>query len=187
MLRLHRVSMASIVDTILQPAFDHVKQACDSGRCEAFHLHVAINSLIEVSILQKPNARGVRRTRGYIVTAPLPGEVSDIGARFGSLVAGEGGFDTQVLGVGLLPPSVSRAADDLGASWVLLVGNAECTEALVDYAKQVLAGIARSQAKVLCVGVRGRPTVDMVDGVFLMSEFRDAEALLAPAVHRGNR
>ena len=186
-LRLHRVSIAAIVDTVLQPAFVHVGNACGTGGCEPFHQHIANNSLIEATVLQKSNARGARRARGHIVAAPLPVERTDIPARFAALVAAESGFEAQVLGPGLEPQSIARAADDLGATWIVLVGDIHENDGSLEFAKSVLMAVSRSQARVICIGLGRRPIPDNLEDILVVPDFREAEGLLSPASHRGGR
>ncbi len=183
--RLQRASIATILDSVLMPAFERVKHACATGRCEAFHLHVAVNSLIEVAARQRPTLRVPGSTRGRIVSSPLPGEGYDLLARFSSLVAVESGFDSHVLGAGLPPTSVSRAAEDLGACWVLLAGDIpEGAPGLHEYIERVLAGTERSRARVVLVG----PSVARVEGlpedVLAVRDLRETESLLAPVALR---
>lgn len=183
--RLQRSSIASIVDDVLHPAFDRVKQACGAGRCETFHLHIAVNSLIEVAARQRPTLRVPGSTRGRVVTAPLPGESYDVLARFASLVAVEGGFDAHVLGAGLPPGSVSRAAEDLGASWILLVGDvSEGAPGLREYVERILSGTERSHARVVCVGSSVSRVTGLPEDVLTVRDLREAEGLLAPVALR---
>ncbi|PKN49990.1 MAG: hypothetical protein CVU63_00545 [Deltaproteobacteria bacterium HGW-Deltaproteobacteria-20] len=182
--RLQRASIATIVDTVLHPAFERVKMACGAGRCETFHLHIAVNSLIEVAARQRPTLRVPGSTRGRVVAAPLPGESYDVLARFASLVAVESGFDAHVLGAGLPPTSVSRAAEDLGASWVLLVGDIQNNHGLQEYAERILAGTERSHARVVCVSPGATQLTGLPEDVLTVSDLREAEGLLAPVALR---
>ena len=182
--RLQRSTIATITDTVLVPAFERVKQACGAGRCEAFHLHIAVNSLIEVAARQRPTLRVPGSTRGRVVSAPLPGDSYDLLARFASLVAVESAFESHVLGAGLPPTSISRAAEDLGASWVLLVGDApEGAPGLCEYVEQILKGTGRSRARVVCVGTAAT-RVDLPEDVLAVRDLREAESLLAPVALR---
>lgn len=183
--RLQRSSIATITDAVLGPAFERVKQACGTGRCEAFHLHIAVNSLIEVAARQRPTLRVPGSTRGRVVSAPLPGESYDLLARFASLVAVESGFESYVLGAGLPPTSVSRAAEDLGASWVLLVGEApEGAPGLHEYVERILAGTERSRARVVCVGTSAARVEGLPEDVLAVRDLRETESLLAPVALR---
>lgn len=177
--RLQRVSIATIVDTMLRPAFERVKQACGSGRCEAFHLHIAINSLIEVAARQRPTLRVPGSSRGRVISAPLPGEPYDVLARYASLVAVESGFDAHVLGAGLPPASVSRAAEDLGASWILLVGDAHNHLNFSDYAEKILSGTSRSHARIVFISATATPITGLPEDVLTVANLREAESLLA--------
>ena len=183
--RLQRSSIATIADSVLHPAFERVKQACGAGRCETFHLHIAVNSLIEVAARQRPTLRVPGSTRGRVVAAPLPGESYDVLARFASLVGVESGFDAYVLGAGLPPTSVSRAAEDLGASWVLLAGDvAEGAPGLHEYVERILAGTERSRARVVCVGSNAARVGGLPEDVLAVRDLRETESLLAPMALR---
>jgi hypothetical protein len=185
-LRSQGLSMAAVIDTVLHPAFDHVKRACESSHCEAFHLHMAIASLVEVAILQRPSLAPSRRERGRVVVAPLPEEPTYACAWFGSLVAVECGYSTQVLGPGLSPASVARATENMDASWVFLAGSVKDNAALATYTTQVLEGTTRSKARILCVGADISPSVGS-DAVLAVASYREAERLLAPSSQRPNR
>lgn len=183
--RLQRASIATIADSVLYPAFERVKQACGAGRCETFHLHIAVNSLIEVTARQRPTLRVPGSSRGRVVAAPLPGESYDLMARFASLVGVESGFDSYVLGAGLPTNSVSRAAEDLGASWVLLTGDVgEGTPGLHEYVERVMSGTERSRARVVCVGSNVARMEGLPEDVLAVRDLREAESLLAPVALR---
>ncbi len=183
--RLQRTSFAVIADTLLYPAVQRVRQACTAGRCEAFHEHIALNTVLEVCARQRTSLRVPGSTRGRVVAAPPPGEKNDILARLASLVAVESGFDAYVLGIGLTSATVSRAAEDFGASWVLLCGEAgENPAGVSQYAEQILASTDRSRARVVCVG----DTLSQVEGLpedaLHVSSLRELEGLLAPVALR---
>ncbi len=162
-----------------------MKQACGAGRCETFHLHIAVNSLIEVAARQRPTLRVPGSTRGRIVAAPLPGESYDVLARFSSLVGIESGFDSYVLGAGLPPHSVSRAAEDLGVAWVLLAGDVgEGASGLHEYVECILAGTERSRARVVCIGSNVPRVEGLSEDVLAVGDLGETESLLAPVALR---
>ena len=173
-------SMASIVDVTLQPALEQVKQAYAAGRCEEFQLQVAINSLVEVTILQKPIVRGVRLGRGNVVAAPFPWETDDVCARFGALVAEEAGFDVLLLGADLAPASLSRASENMAASWILLFGTVVSNNDLVDCVEKLLERLTKSQSKVMCVCAGTQPSANTIDDALFVADYREAERLLSP-------
>jgi excisionase family DNA binding protein len=183
--RLQRTSFATVADTLLVPALRRVRQACSAGRCEAFHQHIAANTLVEATARQRPSLRVPGSTRGRVVAAPAAGEPDDLFARLASLVAVESGFDAHVLGTGLAAPSVSRAAEDLGASWVLLTSEAsEPPPGLAEYAARVLAGTERSRARLVCIGEGASRTEGQSQDVLSVRNLREAEGLLAPIALR---
>ena len=183
--RLQRLSVASISDTLLYPAFRRVLGACGTGRCEAFHLHIAVNSLIEVAARQRPALRVPGSTRGRVVAAPVPGEPHDVLARLASLVGVEAGFDAYVLGAGLAATSVSRAAEDLGASWVLLAGEpSDSPSGSREYIERILAGTERSRARLVCVGEALSHIEGLPEDVLIVRNLREMESLLAPVALR---
>lgn len=183
--RLQRTSFANIADSLLYPAMQRVHQACQEGRCETYHQHIATNTMWEVCARQRPALRVPGSSRGRLIAAPAPGETNDMLARFGSLVGVEGGFDSYVLGPGLPPSSVSRAAEDLGASWVLLTGEpGEATAGLPHYIEQLLAGTERSRARVVCIGESMTQVQGLPEDVLTVRDLREMESLLAPVALR---
>ena len=183
--RLQRSSFAAIVDTLLQPAVQRVGQACVTGRCEIFHQHIAFNALIEVCARQRQALRVPGNIRGRMISAPMPGEPNDLLARFASLVGVESGLDAYLLGTGLSPTSVSRAAEDLGASWVVLSGGtAEVAPGLAQYVEAVLSGTERSKARVVCVCADPSRLEGLPEDVLSVRDLRETESLLAPVALR---
>jgi MerR family transcriptional regulator, light-induced transcriptional regulator len=179
--RLQRTSMAVIADTLLYPAMQRVRQATVSGRCEPFHEHIALNTLVDVCARQRPSLRVPGSTRGRVVVTPAPSETSDVLARLASLVAVESGFDAYVLGTGLSPSSVARSAEDLGASWVLMTcEKAENAGEIAQYSEQVLGGTERSRARLVCVGEAVQRTEGMPEDALHVRDLREMESLLAP-------
>lgn len=183
--RLQRTSMANIADGLLMPAMQRVLQACAEGRTEAYHDHIATNTMIEVCARQRPTLRVPGSSRGRVVAAPMPGENRDMMARLSALVAVEGGFESYVLGAGLPPNSVSRAAEDLGASWILLAGNpGERASSIPQYVEQILSGTERSRARVVCIGEGVNQIEGMPEDVLSVRDLRETENLLAPVALR---
>jgi MerR family transcriptional regulator, light-induced transcriptional regulator len=179
--RLQRTSMATIADGLVFPAMQRVRQATASGRCEPFHEHIALNTLTEVCARQRPSLRVPGSTRGRVVVAPAPGETSDVLARLASLVAVESGFDAYVLGTGLSAGSLARSAEDLGASWVLLVcEKSESSAEAAQYVAQILAGTERSRARLVCVGEAATRTPGLPEDALHVRDLREMESLLAP-------
>jgi excisionase family DNA binding protein len=183
--RLQRASFAAIADTLLYPAVLRVGQACTVGRCETFHQHIAFNTLIDVCARQKQALRGSGPVRGRMIAAPMPGEPNDLLARLSTLVGVESGLDAYLLGTGLSPTSVSRAAEDLGASWVVLSGGTtELAPGLVQYVEAVLSGTERSQARVVCVCADPTRLEGLPEDVLSVRDLRETESLLAPVALR---
>jgi MerR family transcriptional regulator, light-induced transcriptional regulator len=179
--RLQRTSMATIADTLLFPAMQRVRQATIGGRCEPFHEHIALNTLVEVCARQRPSLRVPGSTRGRAIVAPAPGETSDVLARLASLVAVESGFEAYVLGTGLPATSVARSAEDLGASWVLMTcEKGEVSAEVAQYAQQILGGTERSRARLVCVGENVQRTAGMPEDALHVRDLREMESLLAP-------
>ncbi|MBI5537192.1 MAG: helix-turn-helix domain-containing protein [Deltaproteobacteria bacterium] len=179
--RLQRTSMAALADTLLFPAMQRVRQATTTGRCEAFHEHIALNTLVEVCARQRPSLRVPGSSRGRAVVAPAPGETSDVLARLASLVAVESGFDAYVLGTGLPPSSLARSAEDLGASWVIMT--CEKTDASAEvarYSEQVIGGTERSRARLVCVGEAVPRIEGLPEDALRVRDMREMESLLAP-------
>lgn len=186
--RLQRTSFATVADTILQPAVQRVSQSCVTGRCEAFHQHVAFNSLIDVCARHRHTLRVPSHVRGRMVSAPMPGEPNDLLARFVSLVGVESGLDTYLLGTGIAPASVARAAEDLGASWVVLSGGpADVASGLAQYIGVVLAGTERSRSRIVCVCADPVRIEGLPDDVLCVRDLRETESLLAPVALRTPR
>jgi methanogenic corrinoid protein MtbC1 len=179
--RLQRTSMATIADGLLFPAMQRVRQATVSGRCEPFHEHIALNTLVEVCARQRPTLRVPGSTRGRVIVTPAPGETSDLLARLASLVAVESGFDAYVLGTGLAPASVARSAEDLGASWVLMTSErTDDNPEIAAYATQVIGGTDRSRARLVCVGEAAKRLEGMPEDALHVRDLREMESLLAP-------
>jgi len=179
--RLQRTSMAAIADTLLYPAMQRVRQATAGGRCEPFHEHIALNTLVEVCARQRPSLRVPGSTRGRVVVTPAPSENSDVLARLASLVAVESGFDAYLLGTGLPPSSVARSAEDLGASWVLMTSEkGENLGEIAQYSSQVLGGTERSRARLVCVGEAVQHIEGMPEDALHVRDLREMESLLAP-------
>lgn len=183
--RLQRSSFAAIADTLLYPAVIKVGQACTAGRCETFHQHIAFNTLIDVCSRQRQALRVPGNVRGRMIAAPMPGEPNDLLARFSTLVAVESGLDGYLLGPGLSPTSVSRAAEDLGASWVVLSGGTtELAPGLAQYVEAVLGGTERSKARVVCVSADPSRLEGLPEDVLSVRDLRETESLLAPVALR---
>jgi excisionase family DNA binding protein len=179
--RLQRASMAVVADTQLVPAMARVREACKTGRCEAFHEHVAESTLTEVAARQRPSLRVPGAARGRVVAAPAPGEPSDVLARLASLVAVESGFETYVLGSGLAASSVARAAEDLGASWVLVTNEREEQSAeLGRYLAQISANTGRSRARLVSIGQSTARAEGLPEDALRVRDLRELESLLAP-------
>jgi len=120
-----------------------------------------------------------------LIATPAPGDTNDILARLATLVGVEGGFDTYVLGTGLPPSSVSRAAEDLGASWVLLCGGpGDNAPGLTPYVEQILAGTERSRARVVLLGETLSQVQGLPEDVLTVRDMREMESLLAPVALR---
>lgn len=179
--RLQRTAMAAIADNLLFPAMQRVRQATLGGRCEPFHEHIALNTLVEVTARQRPSLRVPGSTRGRAVVAPAPGETSDVLARLASLVAVESGFDAYVLGTGLAATNVARSAEDLGASWVLLTcEKGENLAEIARFAEQILGSTERSRARLVCVGEPVSRIEGLPEDALHVRDLREMESLLAP-------
>jgi hypothetical protein len=101
------------------------------------------------------------------------------------LVGVESGFDAYVLGAGLAATSVSRAAEDLGASWVVLAGEpGESPVGVREYIERILAGTERSRARVVCVGEALSRAEGFPEDVLIVRDLREMEGLLAPVALR---
>lgn len=179
--RLQRASMASIVDTVLYPAVERVRAACVAGRCEQFHEHIAMNTVVEVCARQRSSLRVPATSRGRVVVVPAVGEKTDLLARFATLVAIEGGFEPYLLGTGLPATSVARSANDLGASWVLMTSEqGEASSEVTSYVEELLRGTERSRARLLIVGEGASHLGSLPDDVLQVRDLREMERLLAP-------
>jgi excisionase family DNA binding protein len=183
--RLQRSTVAHISDTLIYPAMQKVRAACQSGRCEAFHEHVAINAIVELCSRQRANLRVPGNSRGRVVVAPAPGEKNDVLSRLASLVAVENNYDAFVLGTGLTSANIARAAEDLGACWVLILGDSpESQEGISQFAEQVLAGTSRSRARLVVVGESVSKVQTMPEDSLRVRDLREVEQLLAPVALR---
>jgi len=172
--------MASIADTLLYPAMQRVRQATADERCQPFHAHIAVNTLVEVCARQRSSLRVPGSMRGSVVVASGPAETSEVLSRLASLVAVESGFDAYVLGTGLPATGVARAAEEFGASWVLLTCEKDGSGSdICQFSAQILSGTERSRARLVLVGEAVQRIEGTPEDVLLVRDLREMESLLA--------